>query len=1003
MVPSQPTTDQIATALLAAAKQTPRPTVINASLGFGTDVNGFPSRYLEDDPLLQSAVATIVHQYGITVTIAANDGTRLYTPASVGPDGGSTPTNVTNVPANATNINDDANSTTPSVVVDSGAIAAGGTTTDDTLAAGTSGPATVVETRISGSGNFSSGFGSRIDLSAPSDNVVAFAHSGATAQSVAVVLTGGTSAAAPEIAAAAAVVHQVGRLTGHQLTPNQIRSLLERTGRKVATPAQIDSTLQVGPQIDLTAAVDSLLPPTTGNQAPQLVRLSVAHRETIGGLGATFTEMTDQSNIDIAGPFTVSNQPTGEGLVGPVTFAADLTGSQPGDSYQLMVGSTRFRSAIPSIRATPTQLLTAAGLPVVSTSSRNLTVTFDVLHGNRTVASTTRTLTLSASDGTFTEALAPTVNPVVSAGHSVTVHYDLSGVHNVSSPVLAVSTVGHWNPVLAPEFNVAWSTPLTATSGTVTVPASAFATGGGIYGVGIIQNDSTPGYPSYGEFTSLRVSGFSATDRPAAPTVATTGLAPSHQATVTSAAPDFTLHYSVTGIPGVSGAMLEVSAPAPTIYNSLNTFTAQNGTVRDNDGYDSGSVVYQRLPRTSGSVQLSAVGLGLTNSLQYNLRVLPVDNNGNAVGQASPSSALLFNDGLVPAGGTVLDFSSSGQDSIAAITSGSGASVYHYNPTTGIYGAIVTSDATPTAEYAVIGVDTSLHRALVTHWTSSASKQLETWDLTTNTEIGKPVTLPSSQYLLLGGRVDSVRHRAALLVWTLPGNADEILPLDLTTGSLGTAIPLDTAANTSAGYYNMIDLDQTTGLVQVAHLGNSKICFGVGTSVVLNVNLDKSTIIAPPSSLSRCSVAYADDQQGGSGWLINSMSFSVNLPSNITLQSVDEQTLVGGQGFTLRKEPPMTLAIDGVNHLAVVAYATPYGVAQFGGPMQMTDSNSMGQLDLVDLNTGTVLRTLSEFNFALGLTGSLNVASERGIQLDPSTRTGWTFGPGGTQIQTFQY
>jgi hypothetical protein len=1004
VVPSQPTIDQIATALLAAARQTPRPTVINASLGFGTDASGFAGRYLEDDPLLQSTVATIVQQYGVTVSIAANDGTRLYTPASVGPDGGSTPTDVTNVPGRATNINDDAASTTPSVVVDSGAIAVGGTTTDDTLAAGTTGPATVAETRISGFGSFSSGFGSRIDLSAPSDNIIAFGHSKGTAQSVAVVLTGGTSAAAPEIAAAAAVVHQVGRLTGRQLTPGQIRDLLERTGRRVASPAQIDRTLQVGPQLDLTAAVDALLPPARGGQDPQLVRLSVAHRQTIGGLGGAFTEMTDQNVIDLTGPLNAIGKPTGEGLSGPVTFAADLVGSHPGDSYQLTVGSTQFRSATPSIRVTPTQLLTAAGLPVVATSNRNLTVVFDVLRGNRTVASATRTLTLSGSSGTITEALAPTVNPVVSAGNGVTVHYDLSGVRNVASPELVVSTVGHWNPVLAPLFNVAWSTPLAATSGTVTVPASAFATGGGVYGVGLVQNNSSPNYPVYGEFAPLRVAGFDAAGRPTAPTVAAPGQATGHQATVTRAAPDFTLHYSVAGVRGASGAMLEVSAPAPTLFNSLNTFTAQNGTARDGDGYDSGSVVYQRLPGTSGSVQLNALGLGLTDSLQYNLRVLPVDDHGNAVGQASPSSALLFDDGIVPGGGTVLDFASAGPDSIAVSADVSGASVLHYDPATGSYGAIVTSDAAPTAEYAVIGVDTGLHRALVAHWTSSNAKQLETWDLTTNTEVGQPITLTSSQDVLLGGRVDQARHRAALLVWAQPGKADEVLPLNLTTGSLGTAIPLDPTAGKSAGYYNTIDLDQTTGHVQVAHLAGSLICFGAGTSQVLDVNLDSSTVTASTSFINRCGLAFADDQQGGSGWLLSYTSFSVNFPGTSSILPVDEQTLVGGQGHALRNEIPLTLAVDGVHQLAVVAYYTPFGKSVFGhAAPQITDSNAMSQLDVVDLATGAVLRTISTFNFSYGLIGPLASYSERGIQLDPSTRTGWTFGPYGVQIQSFKY
>ena len=124
-------------------------------------------------------------------------------------------------------------STTPSRVQDSGAIAAGGTTTDDTLAAGAAGPATVAETRITGSGDFSSGFGSRINLSAPSDNIPAFFHAeGTAAQTVDVGLTGGTSASAPEIAAAAAVVDGTAKLTGRTLTPEQIRDLLVDTARR---------------------------------------------------------------------------------------------------------------------------------------------------------------------------------------------------------------------------------------------------------------------------------------------------------------------------------------------------------------------------------------------------------------------------------------------------------------------------------------------------------------------------------------------------------------------------------------------------------------------------------------------------------------------------------------------------------------------------------------------------------------------------------------------------
>jgi len=91
VVPKDPTISNIYTALLAAAAQQPSPDVITASLGFGFDAVGYPGRYLEDDPIGQSVIASIV-QKGIVVCISSNDGTRLYTPTAIGPDGGSAAT-----------------------------------------------------------------------------------------------------------------------------------------------------------------------------------------------------------------------------------------------------------------------------------------------------------------------------------------------------------------------------------------------------------------------------------------------------------------------------------------------------------------------------------------------------------------------------------------------------------------------------------------------------------------------------------------------------------------------------------------------------------------------------------------------------------------------------------------------------------------------------------------------------------------------------------------------
>jgi membrane protein DedA with SNARE-associated domain len=89
--------------------------------------------------------------------------------------------------------------------------------------------------------------------------------------------------------------------------------------------------------------------------------------------------------------------------------------------------------------------------------------------------------------------------------------------------------------------------------------------------------------------------------------------------------------------------------------------------------------------------------------------------------------------------------------------------------------------------------------------------------------------------------------------------------------------------------------------------------------------------------------------------------------------------------------------VDGTHRIAVVSYATPAGTAYFGAGMWIPDNNSTGRLVIVDLTTGAVLRTLA--GFTIGSHGG----ADNAIQLDPSTRTGWTYGPDDAQIQQFSY
>lgn len=1007
--PQQPTFGNIAVAMLAAAQQTPRPDVITASLGFGTDSMGFPGRYLEDDPLMRSVVAAIVQQYGITVTISANDGTRLYTPAPVGPDGGSTPTNVLTGSQSPTSVGDDATSTTPSVVPDSGAIAVGGTTLDDTIAVPpqAGGPlshtGTFAETRLDGATDFSSGFGTRVDVSAPSDNIAALMHQclnfGQCQPTDAVtVLSGGTSASAPMTAAVVADLLQVAKATGHPLTPDAVRSLLESTGRAVPTQPQIDQQLHVGPQIDMTAAVESLLKAHTG---PTIVRLSTAHRTTIGGVGASFIEMTNPGAIDLQGPVDMFGQGTGEGLVGPITFGIDAIGvpSSAPISYALDVNGQVFRSPTPSIRLTPTELLTAAGLPVVSTSNRTIQVTAQVIAGkNGVIASQSEQLTFGPTDGTHVMAPAPVASPRVAAGSDVQVHYDLTGVTGVRNPQLIVSSINHWSPFAAPLYRVGYSVALPDTSGTVTVPASAFAAGGGIYGLAIEQDSIRR---AVGGVASIRVGGESANDRPAAPTLAASGAVSGHTVTVTRAAPGFQVAWDASNVPGATGASLEVSAPGPTIYNLLNTFTNQNGTARDDNGGDTGSVAMIPLSGLSGTATLNAATLGLGSSLHYTVRVVAT-NGGRDVGQASPVSSLEYDDGVAPGGAIVtgFDIHPGGASTVTTATVGADgnpvdSTVYGYSPATGQYGSVYADDSAGQNVYTVVGSDPNNGHMLAekASWFGTGQDVL-TFDTADRHQVGDVSIDASTGYFLLGGRVDAGRHRLVMLGWRGGDHADTLLPFDTGTGQMGAPVVVGNGSITRA-VYRYLDIDQSTGQVALAGAYVGDLCI-IRRSSYTTVNLDtgQSTPMTTPN---RCITGVASDQAGHAELTVGPLYSYPMFPQG-SLQPVNEADGSVGGLTLLGADSPLFPVVDPVHGLLVAGF--------LAGTNYHTDNNGMSGIGVYDLHTGQRVSYTSGallFPAVYGFTGNSSVLTSQGIQLDPTTRTGWTFGPDGSQVQQFSY
>ncbi|HZE29974.1 MAG TPA: hypothetical protein VE198_00880, partial [Actinoallomurus sp.] len=611
-----------------------------------------------------------------------------------------------------------------------------------------------------------------------------------------------------------------------------------------------------------------------------------------------------------------------------------------------------------------------------------------------------RVMTIGPSDGTYAEATAPIVAPAVHAGKPVPVKYDVTGVRSLNEPRLVVSTVGHWNPVLGPVFTAAHSYPLTGTSGTITLPADAFTGGGGLYGVGIAQSTGGDGdlsYAVYGEFAPVRVQGATASERPGAPTLATSGGGYGHLVQVTRAAPSFSVRYDARTA-GATSALLEISAPGPTVYGSFNTVTNANGTVPDNDGVNAPSTVRRAVPRTSGTLTLNPLTLGLPTSMSYSVRVLATDRHGKVVGQASPSSFLAVDDGLAPAGDSVLGFAAAGEDSVVALrTAAGGSEVRRYSTRTGAYGPALATDHGDSSYYEIFGLAPGAHRLLLGHRADDGGElRLETYDTATGTLVG---TATAGAATVVAGRVDSQRDRAAVLTHATDGGKDVVIPVDLATGKAGTALPAD-PDGVAAGAFSLMDIDSSTGDVYLAARNSGVICFKATTEARLD--LDTGTVTAS-GTMPGCGTNLASDQNGQL-YTLETRSVSANLPPSTTLVPLDEKSLQPGSSLAVRQGTGLTMAVDGVHHLALVAFSVPAGEPHFGSQGGVIrDNNATSQVAVIDLTTGETVRTLAGFLFTDGFGGSFNGGQERSVQLDPATRTGWTYGHGMEQVQQFSY
>ncbi|HEY1917281.1 MAG TPA: hypothetical protein VGH27_17085 [Streptosporangiaceae bacterium] len=983
-------TTSIDQSFLAAAQQTPKPNVITASLAFGLDSEGFPSRFLEDDPLTESLLYSIVHQYKIVVSVSANDGLRTSTNAPVSPSGGSAATNVAKPGSTPSNLNSIQFSTGPSSDYDSGSIDAGGTTLDDISAAPPQNAESATlasqhafpETRYDGYGSFSSGYGSRVNVSAPSDNLVAFEHTfGGAADAVTVDNIGGTSGSSQEVGAAAAVVQQAARLAGNTSladNPLGLRSELEKTATAVPATGQQDTKLNVGPQVNLGNAVSAVL----GSSMPAgVARVAVEQRQAYPGyLNEVFSTNTDPSAISLAGVDQDAY----------ITLSPDWVGLPAGATYRLSVskatGGSKQLGTGPWTRLLPTTILAAAGLS--DSTAQTVSLSYSALSAGKVIAHATIPLSFSAASGS-PELLAPQV-PTVVTGATIPVHYNLTGQSGFTAPQLVVSEAGRMTP-FDHFFRQLYTVALTKQIGTVNVPVSMLQ-GGGIYGIAI---QATPTEFAFTDFAFTRVQAAGSDVSPPAPVLSAQGQQAGYLLGIPYGG-KFSVSWNVTNVPQATGAYLEISAPGPGTFNSYASFNNPNGTIRDHNGLDSESVYFQPLPSTSGRITLTGAAAGLVPAMYSNVRVLPVTSSGAAAGESSDMSTISM-DGVEPAdGGSVVDgFGSSQSGGTGFVTSNQTlangepeSSVDTFNQQTqAVTGTVISS--TDSDSYS------TLYDGGAGQFDGGAGVLEDSTDTSTSYDILNPVGTvagpwaPPTKNPYIIGADNQTTSSTAFGTWNFaPAGLDHagVFSSDVAAGTFGkvysvqpqlsgfgypdiTAFGQDSTTNTAVvGATDFFNQSEPPTFINVNMATGKKTTFtGVGEGYAEGLAVDSTTgmMIAPDNS-----GVGIYNLANGSGNLASPGGFIYEHPAaDPTHQEFVVQEL---------SSPDANIVTPGLGS---------------------TPNNDALSSEVVLNEQGAVLSRVEQFNFYNTFT---TIAGDL-TQLEPASQAGYTFGPLGGELQPFNY
>jgi hypothetical protein len=315
--------------------------------------------------------------------------------------------------------------------------------------------------------------------------------------------------------------------------------------------------------------------------------------------------------------------------------------------------------------------------------------------------------------------------------------------------------------------------------------------------------------------------------------------------------------------------------------------------------------------------------------------------------------------------------------------------VYPYAPSTEAYGDPWYADTTGINQAGVFGGDASLKRtAIWTYNTQTSASGIAALDQTTGRVLGSASAPAGSA--ITDQSVDSTHHRA-LFISNLFGTSS-LMPFDLQTLQSGSAIMLGTSRWSPAGAPVMLTVDQSTGTPYVMSFSSADRC---RQNSIASVDLTAGTESAP-AALGYCDRAPQADGMGQNVYVSDGAPYSVfqhNTPLKNDVAEVSARSLAFTQMPNTSGYGATVTAVDPVNQLLLVGY-----LGTTDGP---EDNTGAGSLAEYSITTGQLIKTFPSFSFGYLVSGL--VPLEGGIQLDPATRTGWTYGPDGAEIRQFSY